>query len=314
MNTNSKLRCKMSKQMDRRNFIKNTIGYTVGSVMGAAVLPSFLKGGVVAADYDIVAVTGSDYFSSAAKAVEKLGGMKQFISKGSRVGLLINSPWSKPGTYTNPDVALAVLKMCHDAGAKEIYSIDDASVKYWQRSSLYSSYSELVSLIKKPGPDKNIDIPKGMHLKKAEIAEALLECDVLINVPIVKHHRGTNFTANLKNMMGACPYSTNRFFHQGGGGYENPEFLSQCIADLNLVRKPDLCIADATEFITTNGPAGPGEIKKVNTVIAGTNPVAVDACGASAMNKLPSDILMIKYAYDHGLGEMDLLKLNIQQI
>ena len=50
-------------------------------------------------------------------------------------------------------------------------------------------------------------------------------------------------------MMGLFPFSTNGLFHLGKMSH-----LSQCIADLNLVRQPDLCISDATEFLTGNGP------------------------------------------------------------
>ena len=60
-------------------------------------------------------------------------------------------------------------------------------------------------------------------------------------------------------MMGTTAYSTNHFFHFGSGSsgyYDDVEFLSQCIADVNLVRAPDLSIFDGTEVITTNGPSG----------------------------------------------------------
>lgn len=60
---------------------------------------------------------------------------------------------------------------------------------------------------------------------------------------------GVRFAGTLKNMMGLFPFSTNGLFHLGKMSH-----LSQCIADLNLVRQPDLCISDATEFLTGNGP------------------------------------------------------------
>jgi uncharacterized protein (DUF362 family) len=154
-----------------------------------------------------------------------------------------------------------------------------------------------------------VKIEKGRSLKEAEISRVLLECDVFINVPIAKHHSGSNFTANLKNVMGACARSTNKFFHSSGD-----KFLSQCIADVNLIRQPNLCIVDATEFITNNGPAGPGEIKKAQKVVAGTNCVSVDAYCATLLGFKPADLLMIRYASEHGLGEIDLKKLIIKEI
>jgi uncharacterized protein (DUF362 family) len=262
-------------------------------------------------------VNGTTYFDNTLKAVELLGGIGKFVSKGSKVGLLVNSPWNKPGTYTNPDVALAVLKMCIEAGASEVYSIENAKTSYWKRSALYNSLKKEVGQIQTTDERKTIKIEKGITLKEAEVFTSFLDCDVLINIPIAKNHQGTNFTCNLKNTMGACVRTTCRFFHQGGGAkgfYDDAEFLSHCIADVQLIRVPNLCVVDATEFITTNGPAGPGELKKANKIIAGTNCVSVDAYSATLLGLTPSDISMIRYASDHGLGEMDLKKLTISEI
>jgi hypothetical protein len=53
---------------------------------------------------DIAAVKGDDYFKNTIKAVEILGGMSKFVSKQSKVGLLINSPWEHPGSYVRPEI------------------------------------------------------------------------------------------------------------------------------------------------------------------------------------------------------------------
>jgi uncharacterized protein (DUF362 family) len=246
-----------------------------------------------------------------------LGGMKKFVTKGSTVGLLINSPWTKPGTYTNPEISYAVLKMCIDAGAGKIYSIENASAGYWKRCRTYEAWKEEIGIIQSSWEKKTVPIQHGTSLKEAEISKAFLECDVLITIPIVKNHQGTNFTCTLKNTMGACSHQTNRFFHQGGGGngfYDNPDFLSQCIADLQFVRTPNLCVVDATEFVLTNGPAGPGELRKEYKVIAGTNCVSVDAYCSTLLHLKPTDVSMIRFANRHGLGEIDLAKLAIKEV
>jgi len=116
--------------------------------------------------------------------------------------------------------------------------------------------------------------------------------------------------------MGACHGNTNKFFHNGSGAkndYDDITFLSQCIADVNTLRKPDLIIADACEILRTNGPSGPGEIIKPRKVYAGTEPVAVDAYGSTILDNRPGDILMIEMARDHGLGSPDLQKIVIKE-
>jgi uncharacterized protein (DUF362 family) len=130
----------------------------------------------------------------------------------------------------------------------------------------------------------------------------------------LKHHATTVLTGALKNMMGLCTRKTNVTFHLGSGVRNDPEYLGQCIADLNLIRKPDLTVADAIEFITGNGPAGPGPLKKLDIVIAGTDPVAIDAFGATCQDVAASDIISVRKAYELGIGEMDLSKLSIIEI
>lgn len=39
-------------------------------------------------------------------------------------------------------------------------------------------------------------------MKKAKVHEAILNCDVWINVPILKNHGGANLTISMKNHMG----------------------------------------------------------------------------------------------------------------
>ncbi len=310
----------MKNRIDRREFIKQSVALGVTTMAGLTSLPKILTAGATPAGIDISVVNGKDFFASTVKAVAQLGGIEKFVWKKSKVGLLINSPWNKPGTYTNPDIALAVLKMCLDAGAKEIYSIEDASSGYWKRSRLYKQFEKEIYAIRSNNDKSTVEIPKGKSLKEAKISKTLLDCDVLVNIPIVKNHEGTHFTANLKNMMGACAGSTNRYFHSGSGkgglfnAYADPDFLSQCIADVNLIRKPELCVVDATEFVTTNGPAGPGEIRKANRVVAGVNPVSVDAYCATLLGFNPGDVSLIRFASDHGLGEIDLKKLTIKEV
>jgi uncharacterized protein (DUF362 family) len=116
--------------------------------------------------------------------------------------------------------------------------------------------------------------------------------------------------------MGGCHRSTNKFFHEGSGAkgeYEDVTFLSQCIADVNLVRRPDLNVVDGTEFLLTNGPAGPGELKRANKVIAGANPVSVDAYGCTLLGLTAAKVAMIGMATAHGLGEPDLAKLAVRE-
>jgi uncharacterized protein (DUF362 family) len=162
-----------------------------------------------------------------------------------------------------------------------------------------------------------MDIPGGQALKSVEIVKEFLAADVLINVAVAKHHEGTNYACTLKNAMGALAYKTCQFFHFGhgkGGWYGDVGFLSQCVADLNRLRKPDLAVADATTILTTNGPVGPGTLATPHTVVAGVSAVSVDAYCTRFLNLTPAQVSMVSRAAALGLGEADLGKVKNREL
>ena len=316
------------KKIDRRQFIKTGIktGVAIGSL---AVLPQLFANELSsdAGVSDISVVNGPDYFSNTLKAIGQLGGIEQFVSKGDKVGLLANSGYKKPGTYTRPDIVLAVAHLCLEAGANQIYCLKNESEKYWRRSPLFDTHQKLISHLRDDDTDhRKVDIPNGKVLKEANVLGGFLDYDKVINIPIVKNHGELRMTCTLKNTMGVSAFSTNIQFHTGpnvvtgavkmltDSYYHDREYLAQCIADLNMVRKFNLYVVDATEFITTNGPSGPGNLSKLNNVVAGTDPVAVDAFCCRYLNLAPEKELMIKKAYENNLGEINLNKLNIGEI
>jgi uncharacterized protein (DUF362 family) len=306
--------------MDRRKFLYRGSGLVAGSLLlnfapikllGNAELPDLCK------------VKSSDYYSATLRVVHELGGIRKFVPYGSSVGFLVNSAFEEPGTYPHPDIALAMLFLCWEAGAGEIVMLQPVSMNYWRRSEKFEKHrfiiDDLVQVENNVFPavfdEENFEILETIKgaavLENAEIIKKIAEVDVFISIPILKHHATATLTGALKNMMGLNTRKTNVSFHLGSGKRNDPEYLAQCIADLNLVRKPDLIVADAIEFITGNGPSGPGPLKKLDVVVGSTDPVAIDAFGATCHDVEPSDILTIRKAYDHGIGEMDLSKLSI---
>jgi uncharacterized protein (DUF362 family) len=301
--------------VNRREFLKK--GAAAG--VGLSFLPHLAAGTTAAKPADISVVTGKDGFNSTIAAIEEFGGIAKFVPAGSKVGLLVNAPeiWNKPGSYTHTDVVLATIKLLSDSGINDIRVLNDLSPDFYKRSKRSVEFESLIKQIKKnSGAFVEVDIPKGVSLKKPKVIKDLSECDVFINIPVNKHHAGTNMTNCLKNFMGLCHQETNQYFHFANGVkeyYDDVEHLSQCIADVNLIRKPDLCICDATEVLKTNGPFGPGEIIKPNKVFVGIDPVALDAYGSTILGNKPEDIKMIVMAHKHGLGRIDLSNFTITE-
>jgi uncharacterized protein (DUF362 family) len=312
---------KMSRSIKRREFI------WTGALAGATALAGGLRGQgrkieqmPRVARPDLAVVGGADRVQAVNKGLDAILGMKAFVKPGSSVGLLINAPswWRLPGSHTHPDLALAVILAALDAGAKSVQYLIDPLPGYFKRSPLAAKYEAEIGAVKKcSGNYVETTLPRNKTVKRTRVIREFLDCDVLVDLPIIKNHVGVGMSGCLKNMMGAQDGRSNQFFHAGSGAkgeYDDIPFLSQCIADLNTLRKPDLCVADATEFLLTNGPQGPGELRRLDKVILGTDPVAVDAYGAPFVDLKAADVQMIVKSVEWGLGRMDIDKLAVEQL
>jgi uncharacterized protein (DUF362 family) len=307
----------MPSPLSRRSFLKSTLA--TGSLLfaGPGLGRAFAEGyppSVGEPLPELAAVTGDNAYDAAVKAVGLLGGMSRFVPRGSRAGLLINSRFRNVGTYVKPQIALAAVVMLHEAGVKEIVSLEEVESSYWRRASLSDEHRDIVRSVVGPRGKTTVSLTNARNVKEMEIVKDYLDCDVVINVAIFKDHAGTQFTGALKNIMGATAGDTNQSWHLGGGGkgyYDNVAYLSQCIADGNLCRLPTLCIGDATEVITQRGPFGPGPTKDFRTVVAGTNPVSFDAFGSTILGFKQDEIRMVRSAAELGIGSCSLESIAI---
>jgi uncharacterized protein (DUF362 family) len=244
--------------------------------------------------------------------------MDRFVSRGSKVCLLPNAQRSNPGTFTKPEIVRAVVSMCREAGAAEVACLSWLPDSSWISTGLDKALQQTGAQLKLVDRSdeslfREVPVPRGEILKQARVMELFFDYDLLITMPIAKDHAGNRFTGALKNMMGLSSPKTNRTFHTGNFKNDDIAHLDQCIADLNTIIQPALCVVDATEFIITNGPFGPGKLHRPKKVVAGTDRVAVDAYCASLWGLDPATIIMIDRARRHGLGRLDLQKVAIEQ-
>jgi len=316
----------MAKKINRRKFISNTGKLGAAAIAGSLVFTGKPSFGSLFNLPDIVIINGTNYFQNTIQAIEALGGMGTFVPRGSKVGLLINSDFDVPGTYVNPDISIAAVKMIFDAGASEIVKLQVVKPEYWQRSAHYEEHKDMLASLKEvssntfPAEYNETDFVRinpvegGKALRETEVVKAWLDCDVFINIPIAKHHATTFLTGALKNIMGVSTRKANITFHLGSGKKNDPEYLAQCIVDQNLLKKTSLCISDATEFITTNGPGGPGDIKREDKIVVGTDIVAIDSLCSHYVGYEHDEILTSVLGNQAGLGTLDYSKLNILEL
>lgn len=312
----------MARKIGRREFFKTgaQAGLTLALGRKLAAAPiGRPAAGMDAAAAGVAVGTGADFGKAAVKAVELLGGMGRFVKNGARVALLPNVQSRHPGTYTKPEVLRAVIKLCRDAGAADIDCLSWQTVKQWEDTGLKAVIDEERAGLKLFEKDealfKAVAVPGAKALPEARILTAFYDYDAFINMPVTKDHAGNRFTGTLKNLMGLNSPVNNRTFHRPNWKTDPDDVahLEQCIVDLNKAVKPDLNVVDATEFIVTNGPFGPGELLKPHKVVAGTDRVAVDAYCAGLWGLVAAEIVQIRLGAEQGLGEIDLKKAGVKE-
>jgi uncharacterized protein (DUF362 family) len=236
-------------------------------------------------------------------AIQAIGGLKRFISNGSVVWIKPNIGWDrKPemAANTNPDVVATLVRLCLDAGAKTVKVGDNSCM---QAKKSYSS-SGIADAVKSLGAElvymdksrfKNTDI-KGDRIKNIPIYPEILDCDLVINVPVIKHHELSTLTMCMKNYMGVVEKRPT--FHQD---------MPTCLSDITRFMKPRISVLDAVRVLKAHGPQG-GNLTDVElklALAAGTDVVALDAWGADIMGKDPASIGSVKKGAELGLGKID---------
>lgn len=301
--------------MNRRKFIRKSI--TIGGVsISLSLIPKFLRAASVNDKSDIYSISSENPRESIPKLIKSLGGIESFIKPGNSVGFLVNSPWVHQGFYTNPDIVLVLMKMCKNAGAAKLICYKPVRDGYWEESQYFDEMKPMIEEIIYGDERVEIDINGGKEMKSAEVFKIFMESDVFINVPVAKHHNGTTYSGVLKNLMGVSSRDTNRHMHSPDGeySYSKTVYLSTCIADLNLIRKPDLSIIDAGVCAINNGPRGPGDSISPGLIIGGTDPLAMDIYASTLLGMEPQDIYTFTAAKELRLGKSNMEEIGITEL
>ena len=314
--------------MDRRSFLK------AGALL--ALFSTFKKFGFslqgaekkvkksASGTPDIVALRGGTVQEMFDRGIRELGGMGSFVKKGQIVTIKPNIAWDKSpemAANTNPDLVEHVVKECFKAGASKVY-VFDTTCNFWKdtykNSGIAAAASKAGAVV--TGGDTASDpayvreyysdtpVPKGKTLKRAMVHKYVKECDVFINMPVLKVHGGAKLTCCMKNLMGIVTKEYHRYFHQNG--------LNQCIADCCTIRVPDLNIVDAYRVMTKRGPRGvdASDVKLLQYQMLGRDMVALDTAGARLLNVPVRRVGYLPPGEKNALGTTELRTLNIKRI
>jgi uncharacterized protein (DUF362 family) len=298
--------------MNRRDFLKTAVVTGISLAVPGSENP--LTGILEAAETaDLAVAHGVSPAGITKAAIDGLGGMRRFISRGDVVVVKPNIGWDRTPEYaatTNPEVVSTIVKLCYNAGAKKV-KVFDRSVADPRRTYKQSGLLDAVSSA--GGDISYVDERKfremklhGLAISSWPIYTEVIEADKIINVPIAKNHGLSILTLGMKNWMGMMGGSRGRI-HQK---------IDKSLVDVSMLIKPNLIVLDAVRILTANGPQGGNlaDVRQLNTIVAGTDQVAVDAYGATLFGLKGSDLGYVVAGHEAGLGSMNLTKLRIRKI
>lgn len=290
--------------MERREFIK---------LIAFSSISPYLNGLTLIDSYpDLAVVEAESPYKGTKSAVEIIGGIKRFVSRGDVVVVKPNMGWDrKPelGANTNPEVIRALVEMCFDAGAKKVIVMDNSvndPRRCYKNSGIIDALRETGAQTPFPNPRiaKKVRIG-GEWIKEWEVLPQFLEADKIINVPVAKNHSLAILTLGMKNWLGALGGERNRL-HQR---------IHEAVNDFSNFFKPSLTVLDAWRMMVRNGPTGgsSGDVVLKKVIVSGKDYVGVDSYGAFLFGKSYEELPFLKIAKDRGLGEAELQRLRIEK-
>ncbi len=250
----------------------------------------------------LAAVKSTDHDKALLEALALSGGIGRFISKGDIVTIKPNVGWDRTpeqAANTNPVLVAVMARLCLEAGAKKVI-VTDVSCndprRCFRRSGIRGALENTGVEVVLPQDQDFVEADlKGEILGTWKVLRPFLDCDKLINMPIVKHHGLSRVTVGMKNWYGVLGGPRNRL-HQK---------IDTSIADLADFFRPTFTVVDATRVLVRNGPVG-GNLADVeihDTVAIATDQVAADSFGCRFLGVDPSEIAFITQAEKRGLGK-----------
>jgi uncharacterized protein (DUF362 family) len=268
-----------------------------------------------AAPPDLVVARGGEPEQLVRQALAALGGMERFVEPGYDViikpNICVAYHTYEYAATTNPWVVAGLVKLCREAGAARVRVMDSPFGGTPEEAYLRSGIQEQV---RAAGGEMEImslfkfvraDIPEGRDLRSWDFYDEVLNADLVIDVPIAKHHNLAKLTLAMKNLMGVI---INR-----SAMHSN---LGQRLADLSSRVRPGLIVVDAVRFLTDNGPTGGNldDVRKLDTVVATTDIVAADSYAATLFGRQPLELDFVRAGTEMGLGRSDLGNLRIEEL
>jgi uncharacterized protein (DUF362 family) len=244
-------------------------------------------------------------FKMVKRALDEMGGVERFITKGDVVVIKPNVAFDKNpdlGATTQPDTVAAVVKLCFGAGARKVI-VADNPINNPESCFFKTKVGEAAV---RAGAE--LMMPQTSYFEDLYVGGETItntwkmfyrpfrEATKVIGVSPVKDHNLCKATVTMKNWYGLLGNPRNQF-HQDIHGI---------ISDFALMMKPTLVIADGRKMLMRNGPTGGSlnDVKAGDTMVVGVDHTSVDSwCVTRLLEKRRHEIIYLDKVIARGLGQ-----------
>ena len=263
----------------------------------------------------IVKTTGNterDIDVAVRKSLELIGGLTDTVKPGNLVLIKPNlvAPGKErlSGAITRYEICKSIADVVKELGAEPVIAESSAAGVDTEKVIVFGEYDKLrqqgyqVVDLKKAERQK-IRIETGKIVQTLDSWELVAKADVIVSVPIMKTHDQTDVTLGIKNLKGLIQDKQKKDFHSLG--------VFEGVVDIIECLKPKLTVIDGTIGQEGLGPVF-GEPVELGVIVASKDVVAADAVGSALMGYEPQDVKITKIAYERGLGELNLDKIEVK--
>lgn len=250
------------------------------------------------------------------RCVELLGGWNRVVQPGQRVFCKVNllvSSRPEQAICTHPEVVRAVVRSIKRVGGIPVVGDNPAvqsPTSVIKRLGLLAVLREEDVEVAEMDRVAVLENPAAKVFRTFEVSRAVLDCDVLLNLPKLKTHALAYLTAASKNLFGLIPGTTKAQWHFRA---QDPvHFFSLLLDLLGAVQRHfsgsrsmfHLC--DGILAMEGDGPGPGGTPRSVGALLASADATALDrvVCAVAGLDhrRVPT----LAEAASRGLGQDNL--------
>jgi uncharacterized protein (DUF362 family) len=228
-------------------------------------------------------------------------GWRELIPAGASVAVKPNLCTERPEQIhtanTSAEVLRAVCAVLRER-TDRVTVVESDGARYkaeaaFENNDVYRIADELGLRVVNLSRDELVEVDDP-RMKGFGLARTWLEADAFVTLPVLKTHATTVFTGAIKNQWGCVPRYDRILLHK---------YLHQLVGDLNKLRPVTFGLMDGMVGMQGRGPINGYPINR-HVLLAGRDPVALDATGMRLIGLDPSTAGHVVHAARIGLGRI----------